>query len=110
MSGALPPLLHYAFMAWCSVKAQGQLYLYLSLVLATRPNQIILLDFVAIIIFRPLPVAARSNGHMVLENSNTGIEGSNPTRGMDLCPLLFMLCYPAKVQALRWADPPSKDS
>jgi hypothetical protein len=29
MSGAVPPLPHYAFMAWCSVKAQGQLYLTL---------------------------------------------------------------------------------
>jgi hypothetical protein len=30
MSGAVPPLPQYAFMAWCSVKkAQGQLYLYL---------------------------------------------------------------------------------
>jgi hypothetical protein len=28
MSGAIPPLPHYAFMAWCLVKAQGQLYLY----------------------------------------------------------------------------------
>jgi hypothetical protein len=28
MSGAIPPLLQYAFMAWSSVKAQGQLYLY----------------------------------------------------------------------------------
>jgi hypothetical protein len=27
MSGAIPPLPQYAFMAWCSVKAQGQLYL-----------------------------------------------------------------------------------
>jgi hypothetical protein len=25
----IPPLPQYAFMAWCSVKAQGQLYLYL---------------------------------------------------------------------------------
>jgi hypothetical protein len=24
MSGAVPPLLQYAFMAWCSSKAQGQ--------------------------------------------------------------------------------------
>jgi hypothetical protein len=31
MSGAIPPLLQYVFMAWCSVKAQGQLYLYLYL-------------------------------------------------------------------------------
>jgi len=30
MSGALPSLPRYAFMAWCSVKAQGQLYLYLT--------------------------------------------------------------------------------
>jgi hypothetical protein len=30
MSGAIPPLPQYAFMAWCSVKAQGQLYLYFS--------------------------------------------------------------------------------
>jgi hypothetical protein len=30
MSGVIPPLPQYAFMAWCSVKAQGQLYLYLN--------------------------------------------------------------------------------
>jgi hypothetical protein len=29
MSGAIPPLPQYAYMAWCSVQAQGQLYLYL---------------------------------------------------------------------------------
>jgi len=27
MSGAIPPLPHYAFVAWSSAKAQGQLYL-----------------------------------------------------------------------------------
>jgi hypothetical protein len=27
MRGAIPPLLQYVFMAWCSVNAQGQLYL-----------------------------------------------------------------------------------
>jgi hypothetical protein len=27
--GAIPSLPQYAFMAWCSVKAQGKLYLYL---------------------------------------------------------------------------------
>jgi hypothetical protein len=31
MRGAVPPLPQYAFMAWCSVKAQGQLYLLLLL-------------------------------------------------------------------------------
>jgi hypothetical protein len=30
MRGALPPLPQYALMAWCSVKAQGQLYLHLN--------------------------------------------------------------------------------
>jgi len=29
MSGAIHPFPQYAFMAWCLVKAQGQLYLYL---------------------------------------------------------------------------------
>jgi hypothetical protein len=34
MSEAIPPLTQYAFMAWCSVKkAQGQLYLYLYILL-----------------------------------------------------------------------------
>jgi hypothetical protein len=28
MSGAIPPLPQYSFMAWCLVKAQGQLYLH----------------------------------------------------------------------------------
>jgi hypothetical protein len=31
MSGAIPQLPQYASMAWCSVKEQGQLYLYLTL-------------------------------------------------------------------------------
>jgi hypothetical protein len=29
MRGAIPPLPQYAFMAWCSVKAQGQLKILL---------------------------------------------------------------------------------
>jgi hypothetical protein len=29
MYGAIPPLSQYAVMVWCSVKAQGKLYLYL---------------------------------------------------------------------------------
>jgi len=32
MRGAIPPLPQYAFMVWCSVKAQGQLYLHLMIV------------------------------------------------------------------------------
>jgi len=30
MSGAIPPLPQYAFVTWCSVKAQGQLHFHLS--------------------------------------------------------------------------------
>jgi hypothetical protein len=29
MSGAIPPLPQYAFMAWCLVKAQGQFHFFL---------------------------------------------------------------------------------
>jgi hypothetical protein len=36
LRGAIPPLPHYAFMAWCSVKARKQLYLYLYLTHARR--------------------------------------------------------------------------
>jgi hypothetical protein len=34
MRGAIPPLSPYVFMTWCSVKAQGQLYLYLFILLS----------------------------------------------------------------------------
>jgi len=30
MRGAIPPLSQYTFITWCSVKAQGQLYLHLT--------------------------------------------------------------------------------
>jgi hypothetical protein len=40
---------------------------------------------------------------------NTGIMGSNPARGMDVCPNFSMLCCPVLVVALRRADPPSKE-
>jgi hypothetical protein len=39
MREAIPPLLQYAFMAWCSVKAQGQLYFYITFTLA-RPKEV----------------------------------------------------------------------
>jgi len=29
MSGAIPPLPQYAFVAWCLLKAQGELYTYI---------------------------------------------------------------------------------
>jgi hypothetical protein len=36
--------------------------------------------------------------------------GSNLTRGMDVCLRFFYLCYPVWVEAMRCADPPSKES
>jgi len=40
----------------------------------------------------PAPVAAQSKLRMVLNHSNTGIIGSNPARGMDVCPCFVVLC------------------
>jgi hypothetical protein len=37
----------------------------------------------------PMTVAARSKAWIVFVSSNTGIVGSNPTRGMDVCVRLF---------------------
>jgi hypothetical protein len=38
MSGAIPPLPHYASMAWCSFKAQGQPYLlYMFKIMVLEP-------------------------------------------------------------------------
>jgi hypothetical protein len=46
--------------------------------------------------YEPVPVAARSKACSVFNRLNTGIRGSNPARCMD-------------VEALRRADPPSKE-
>jgi hypothetical protein len=68
---------------------------------------------VAYVIKKPIAVAAPSEAWTVLARSNTGIVGSNPTRGMDAC---FMCVYSVfvlfcmQVEALRRADPPSKES
>jgi hypothetical protein len=42
----------------------------------------------------PVPVAERSEERTVFGRSNTGIVGSNPTRGMDVCPRFSVLCCP----------------
>jgi hypothetical protein len=42
MSGAIPPLPQYAFMGWCWIKAQGQLYLYLSQAFIYETDRIII--------------------------------------------------------------------
>jgi hypothetical protein len=40
----------------------------------------------------PITVAAPSTAWIVFARSNTGIAGSNPTRGMDICVRLFCVC------------------
>jgi hypothetical protein len=41
---------------------------------------------------QPITVAARSRASTVFARSNTGIGGSNPTLGMDVCVRLFCVC------------------
>jgi hypothetical protein len=48
-------------------------------------------------------VAARSKAWTVFACSNMGVVGSNLTRDTDVCVRLY-------VEALRWADPPIKES
>jgi hypothetical protein len=40
----------------------------------------------------PITVAARSEAWTIFARSNTGIVGSNPTQGMDVCLYLFCVC------------------
>jgi hypothetical protein len=57
-------------------------------------------------------VAARSKAWTVFARLNTGIMGSNPTWGIDVCVRLFYVCAVLCVQvaALRRADQPSKET
>jgi hypothetical protein len=58
----------------------------------------------------PITVAARSKTWTVFARSNTGIVGSNPTWDINICVYsVFVLSY-VQVAALRWDDPPSKES
>jgi hypothetical protein len=41
---------------------------------------------------KPITVAARSKACTVFARSNTGIVGSNPTRGTNVCVLLYCVC------------------
>jgi hypothetical protein len=45
---------------------------------------------------------------IVFNRINTGIVGSNPTWGMNVCSVFMLSCV--QVGALRRADPPSKES
>jgi hypothetical protein len=42
----------------------------------------------------PVPMGARSEARTIFGCSNPGIVGSNPTRGMDVCPRFSVLCCP----------------
>jgi hypothetical protein len=55
-------------------------------------------------------MAVRSKTRSDFDRSNTGMAGSNPAPGMDVCPRFSVLCSPVWVEALRLADPPSKES
>jgi hypothetical protein len=55
-------------------------------------------------------MAERSKAGTVFDRSNIGIADSNPARSMDVCVHLSELCCSVQVEALRWADPPAKES
>jgi hypothetical protein len=46
----------------------------------------------------------------VYDRLNSGIAGSNPAWGMDVCLRVSVLCCPVSVEALFWTDPPTKES
>jgi hypothetical protein len=55
-------------------------------------------------------MAERCKAGTVYDRFNIGIACSNPARGMDVCLRLSVLCCSVYVEALRRADPPSKES
>jgi hypothetical protein len=55
-------------------------------------------------------MAERSKASTVYDRSNIGIAGSNLASGMDVCLGVSVLCCPVSVEALRRADPLSKES
>jgi hypothetical protein len=58
----------------------------------------------------PVPMAARSKACTVFGHSNTGILGSNPTQGMDVCPRFSVLVFSCIGRGLALAYHPSKNS
>jgi hypothetical protein len=55
-------------------------------------------------------VSARSEAWTVFAPSNTGIVGSNPTPGIDVCVYSVFVLFCVKVAASQWGDLPSKES
>jgi hypothetical protein len=50
----------------------------------------ILLRVVSVVL--PIAAASQSKARIFLARSNTGVVGSNPTGGMDVCVRLFCVC------------------
>jgi hypothetical protein len=55
-------------------------------------------------------MAAWSEARTVFIHSETGNVGSNSARGMDVCPLVCVLCCPVAGVAVRLAELPYKES
>jgi hypothetical protein len=49
---------------------------------------------IVLVVSWPVPMAARPKARTVFDRSNTGIVGSNPDRGIDVCPRFSVLCCP----------------
>jgi len=52
----------------------------------------ILLLLLLLLLCLPVPIAVRSKAHTVFDCSNIGIVGISPSRGMDVFPLLSVIC------------------
>jgi hypothetical protein len=59
-------------------------------------------------LFKKAGHSGHTKAWIVFARWNTGIVGSNPARGMDVCVRLFCVCAVLCVQiaTLRWTDPP----
>jgi len=78
MSETIHPFPQYRFLAWCSVKEQGQLMTppFLLYAEASRKYKLVIILF--------------NCGHAV-DGSNAAIVGWNPTQGINICPRLSVL-------------------
>jgi hypothetical protein len=59
----------------------------------------------------PVSVVDQSKACTVYDRLNIEIAGSNPARGMDVClRVSCVVLFCVSVEALRWTDPPTKES
>jgi hypothetical protein len=74
-------------------------YLLLNILRCEDRSQIKYMNlFLPEVIYRqPITVAARSKAWNVFAHSNTGIVGSNPIQGMDVCLRLFFVCVRSRL-------------